>query len=130
MRISIIDDDKFIRDLCKTLASGIEGFESVDTYENGESFLSQRKEFDDKDIIILDYNFNNSSGTFNGSNRNGLSVMREMMKSNSNCFVVLISGSTFELLKDEAIEEGAYKYISKNDTFQENFINTLKKLVN
>jgi len=101
----------------------------VDTYENGESFLSQRKEFDDKDIIILDYNFNNSSGTFNGSNRNGLSVKREMMKSNSNCFVVLISGSTFELLKDEAIEEGAYKYICKNDTFQENFINTLKKLV-
>lgn len=124
--IYIVDDDIFMRDLCEKSLRGNFPDSPVYTYETGEEFLSVFNE-EDPSIIILDFNFNNAVETFNSRNKNGLSVLRILNNEFEKVSVIMISGESFEALKDEAIEEGAFSYVCKNIHFYDNLVKTVQK---
>jgi len=114
IRIFIVDDDKL---LTAALEQHIKNqialpFE-IKIFHNGNDVL--KRLYDNKpDIVFLDYNFGKNS-IDNVFQRNGLSVLKKLMFRCPYTTVVMISSQKNINIANETIENGAVKYIEKNE---------------
>lgn len=125
--IYIIDDNGFTRDLCEHVLSANFPHHKVGSFASGEGFFDHYTE-DKGAIIILDFNLDDGSCP-EKITRDGLSVLRRLNARFVKSAVIMISGEETEGLKDEAIEDGALKYLCKGPDFTEQLLSTLQKLI-
>jgi len=101
VNVLIVDDEKDFRDLFAELVTRM-GY-SVITAENGKAALEKIKK---KPIraAIIDYNM---------PGMNGLELLTQIKKQDTEVFVVLISGYGNGELETEALQKGADEYVVK-----------------
>ncbi len=101
VNVLIVDDEKDFRDLFAELVNRM-GY-SVITAENGKEALEKIKK---KPIqaAIIDYNM---------PGMDGLELLTQIKKRDTNIFVVLISGYGNGELETEAIQKGVDEYVVK-----------------
>ncbi len=109
MKIFIIDDESFMRDMVSAFLKDKfpqdEGF----TFENGESAL--KNIYQDPDVIILDFNLSKSATNAH----NGVEVLKEIKKMRPQTPVIMLTGEDSPSVAIDAVKFGAYDYVVKNE---------------
>ena len=109
LKIAIVDDSKssihYIELLLKKL-----NLTNVIAFNNPIEFLEYLKKEDNVDIAFIDYIM---------PNLNGLEVLKELKKIDSDVLTVMITNSDDENVKFEAIKNRVSEFISKNIDFSE-----------
>jgi PAS domain S-box-containing protein len=117
-RILYIEDDGDVAQLC-ALTLGARGY-AVETAANGKDGLNKfkRQPFD---LVLLDYSLPDT---------NGLEVARELIKSNPDLPIVLITSMGSEMIAAEALSIGVTRYIIKGnmDVFEHLLPEVLKAI--
>ncbi len=115
--VLIVDDDSSIRSYIRSVMNSL-GVGKIIEASNGKDCLSHYQK-SKTDIIFLDINM---------PDKNGVSVLKEILNVDENARVVMVSGdSTFDNVKT-SIASGAKGFIAKPFTGKK-FIDTMAKIV-
>jgi len=117
VNVLIVDDEKDFRDLFAELVTRM-GY-SVITAENGKVALEKIKKTPIR-AAIIDYNM---------PGMNGLELLIQIKKQDTEVFVVLISGYGNGELETEALQKGADEYVVKPmdiNKFQDTLLKALR----
>jgi signal transduction histidine kinase len=106
-KILIIDDDDVMLDSCSQTLSN-ETVE-IETAQNGDIGIQRAKTFN-PDLTLLDLKMPGKSG---------MEVLRELIKMNASCIVIVITGYGTIESAVEAIKQGAYDFLPKPFTPEE-----------
>jgi len=101
--ILLIDDEKFIRELGKTLL-GKKGYEVLEASDGDEGILVYTNNRDKIDLVLLDMIMPNKSGS---------EVYSELVKINPDVKVIIVSGFSLDGEATQLLNIGAYSFIQK-----------------
>lgn len=118
-QIIIVDDDPYFSFLIKDYLLSMCDF-NAEHFANGEEFLSHYTS-NDRRIIILDYDFGQSSTL------NGLSILKQIRSINLNAIVIMVSSVDDLETALETFRNGASDYFLKSN--KSVFANILSSLI-
>lgn len=120
--IFFIDDDKMILNLLEYTFQSRHDYEVV-SFHTGEECLSNLPM--NPSVIVLDHIL---TGT-GENNLNGLDTLKEIRKVNNEIPVVILTGQGDETLLTEFMENGANRYLTKDDFFIDSLIETIDQVI-
>ena len=118
--IFFIDDDKVILNLLEYTFQSRRDYEVI-CYKTGEECLENLHQ--GPNLIVLDHILE-SGGE---DSLNGLETLKEIRKVNKEVPVVILTGQGDEQLLSEFMENGADKYLTKDDYFINSLIETIEQ---
>ena len=119
--VFFVDDDKMILNLLEYTFKSRSGIE-VKTFFSGEECLENMHL--KPDLIVLDHIFPEDMGKLSG-----MDVLVKLKEMNSKADVIVLSCQEDENLIPQFIENGARKYISKDDYFIDDLIESIEEVV-
>ena len=120
--IFFIDDDKMILNLLEYTFQSRQDYEVV-CFKTGEECLENLHQ--KPKVIVLDH-----IPTGIGNNKlNGLDTLKEIRKINKDIPVVILTGQGDDDLLTEFIENGANRYLTKDDYFIDSLVETIQQLI-
>jgi DNA-binding NtrC family response regulator len=116
--IFIVEDDVPLNTLITKFLEK-QGFSKVNSYYSSEEMMKELKS--DQDVIIIqDYDL---------PGKNGLDTIREIKPSFPNVDFIFLSGQRSIEIAIEAIKNGAFDYIVKDNFAKENVVTKIKNLI-
>ncbi len=121
-KIFFVDDDKMILNLLEYTFQSRQDYQVI-TFMTGEECLEN---LDQKPrLIVLDHIL---SGP--GEERlSGLETLREIRKIDQDIPVVILTGQGDDSLLSEFLENGANRYLTKDDFFIDSLIETIQQVI-
>ncbi len=119
--VFFVDDDKMILNLLEYTFKSREGIQ-VKTFFSGEECLENMHL--KPDLIVLDHIFPEDLGQLSG-----MDVLVKLKEMKSNASVIVLSCQEDENLIPEFIKNGASKYISKDDYFIDDLIESIEEVI-
>jgi two-component system OmpR family response regulator len=121
-KIFFVDDDKMILNLLEYTFQSRQDYQVI-TFTTGEECLEN---LDQKPrLIVLDHIL---SGP--GEERlSGLETLREIRKIDQDIPVVILTGQGDDALLSEFLENGANRYLTKDDFFIDSLIETIQQVI-
>jgi DNA-binding NarL/FixJ family response regulator len=116
-----VDDDKMILNLMEYTFRSRDGYD-VQTFFSGEDCIDNLNL--NPDIIVLDHIFNHKEDSMSG-----LETLKKIMKSHEKISVIILSGQEDRNLIPKFIENGAKRYIPKDNFFIDNLIEAIEQEV-
>ena len=120
--IFFIDDDKVILNLLEYTFQSRDDYHVV-TYQTGEECLANLDR--DPSLIVLDHVLAGPEE----DRLNGLETLKEIRKINQEVPVVILTGQGDDLLLSEFMEQGASRYLTKDDFFIDSLIETIHQVI-
>lgn len=120
--IFFIDDDKVILNLLEYTFQSRQDYRVV-TYQTGEECLENLHQ--GPGLIVLDHILT-GSGT---SGLSGLDTLKEIRKVNKEIPVVILTGHSDDALLSEFMEQGANRYLTKDDFFIDSLIEAIQEMI-
>lgn len=120
--IFIVDDDKVILNLLEYTFKSLVGFE-VRTFNSGEDCIQNMGL--KPDLVVLDHMFYLQGNDF----MSGLETLKELRKIDKDIPVIILSSQEDKLLIREFIQNGASKYIPKEDYFIDTLVESVEKVI-
>lgn len=121
--IFFIDDDKVILNLLEYTFQSRRDY-NVNCYHTGEECLENLQL--EPNLIVLDHIL---EGAGNNS-LNGLETLKEIRKVNRDVPVIILTGQGDDKLLSEFMENGADRYLTKDDYFINSLIETIEQVLN
>jgi CheY-like chemotaxis protein len=118
--IFFIDDDKVILNLLEYTFQSRRDYEVV-CYKTGEECLENLHQ--NPNLIVLDHILE----SMDEDSLNGLETLKEIRKVNKEVPVVILTGQGDDQLLSEFMENGADKYLTKDDYFINSLIETIEQ---
>lgn len=110
IKILIIDDDEDDYFIVSDFINDIEGAKFlIEWCSNGQEAIEQFK-FGSYDLYFIDYRL---------GNKNGLDILKEAIKSNCDCPIILLTGKGNKEIDVEAMKSGATDYLIKSELSSE-----------
>jgi DNA-binding NarL/FixJ family response regulator len=121
--VSVIDDDPMMREMIIDYFQN--GFEEavVNGFSTGEEAL--QSDLKNHSLIVLDY----SLAAGNGTNMNGLQVLKKLNEFNPALPVIVLSGQDNPEIAASTLKNGAWDYIIKNENTFSRLGITVRKLI-
>ncbi|HOK50883.1 MAG TPA: response regulator [Bacteroidales bacterium] len=116
--IFFVDDDKMILHLLEYTFSGRDEY-TVRSFRRGEDCLAALDQ--NPDLIILDHTYIGNNSQFT----TGLDILREICKKNDTIDIFVLTANESEKLKEEYATLGVKKFITKNEFFIDNLIESI-----
>ncbi|KPK85669.1 MAG: hypothetical protein AMS27_06635 [Bacteroides sp. SM23_62_1] len=116
--IFFVDDDKMILNLLEYTFKSRQGID-VKTFFSGEECLQHMHL--KPDLIVLDHLFPENKGQLSG-----LETLKKLRKADQKVTVIVLSAQQDEKLIPEFLKNGAKKYISKDDYFIDDLIESIE----
>ncbi len=120
--IFFIDDDKMILNLLEYTFQSRQDYNVV-TYQTGEECLANLDQ--DPKLIVLDHILSSSGDSL----LNGMDTLKEIRKVNTDIPVVILTGQGDDGLLSEFMEQGANRYLTKDDFFIDSLIETIHEVI-
>lgn len=121
-KIFFVDDDKMILNLLEYIFQSREDYKVI-TYQTGEECLKNLDQ--EPKLIVLDHIL---AGP--GENRlNGLETLKEIRKIDNEVPVVILTGQGDDALLSDFMENGANRYLTKDDFFIDSLIETIHQVI-
>jgi len=117
--IFFVDDDKMMLHLMEYTFKCREGFE-VKSYFNGEDCINNLNL--NPELIVLDYYLSNDIE----NSMTGLDTLKKINKDREEIPVVILSRESDKKTIKQFINEGAMKYVIKDDYFIDTLIDTIE----
>ena len=117
--IFFVDDDKMMLNLMEYTFKCRDGYE-VKSYFSGEECVENLHL--NPDLIILDYYL----GDLDSNSMSGMDTLAKIVKTNKDLDVIILSREKNPELIQEFIEQGAKKYVIKDDYFIDTLIDTIE----
>ncbi|TFH26148.1 MAG: response regulator [Bacteroidia bacterium] len=121
--IFFIDDDKVILNLLEYTFQSRHDYDVV-CYKTGEECLENLQR--NPDLIVLDHILEG----VDEHTLNGLETLKEIRRINREIPVVILTGQGDDKLLSEFMENGADKYLTKDDYFINSLIETIEQVLN
>jgi DNA-binding response OmpR family regulator len=122
-KIFFVDDDKMILNLLEYTFQSRQDYQVI-TFQTGEECLKNLKQA--PRLIVLDHIL---SGP--GEERlSGLETLIEIRKKDKDVHVVILTGQGDDTLLYEFMENGASRYLTKDDFFIDSLIETIQQVIN
>jgi two-component system OmpR family response regulator len=122
MQIFFIDDDTVILNLMEFTFQSRHDYEVV-CFRTGEECLENLDQ--NPRLIVLDHILAGA-----GENKlNGLDTLKEIRKINTDIPVVILTGQGDDSLLSEFMENGANRYLTKDDYFIDSLIETIQQMI-
>lgn len=118
--IFFVDDDKMMLNLMEYTFNCREGFD-VKSFYSGEDCLKNIHL--NPELIVLDYYM----GSVEEGSLSGLDTLKKIRELGSKATIVALSREKDEATIAEFIENGAQKYVVKDDYFIDTLIDTIEK---
>jgi CheY-like chemotaxis protein len=118
--IFFIDDDKVILNLLEYTFQSRRDYDVV-CYKTGEECLENLHQ--EPNLIVLDHILE----SMDEHSLNGLETLKEIRKVNKEVPVVILTGQGDDQLLSEFMENGADKYLTKDDYFINSLIETIEQ---
>jgi FixJ family two-component response regulator len=115
--IFVVEDDAAFNKLISSYITSKSDYE-VYSYLSGEDCLE--KIYKKPDIVLMDYEL---------PFRDGIEIMNVMKKKLTNAIFIFLSGQTNVKVAVEAIKEGAFDYIVKDNHAKENALNKVEQAI-
>ncbi len=119
--VFFVDDDKMILNLLEYTFKSRAGIQ-VKTFFSGEECLENMHL--KPHLVVLDHLFPEDKGQLNG-----LEILKKLKAIDSDCTVIVLSSQQDESLIPEFLNNGAKKYISKDDYFVDELIASIENEV-
>jgi CheY-like chemotaxis protein len=120
--IFFIDDDKVILNLMEFTFQSRHDYNVV-CFETGEDCLENLDQ--DPRLIVLDHILAGVGET----TLNGLETLKEIRKVNKEVPVIILTGQGDDALLTEFMENGANRYLTKDDFFIDSLIETIQQVI-
>jgi two-component system OmpR family response regulator len=121
-KIFFVDDDKMILHLLEYTFQSRRDYQVI-TYQTGEECLKNLDQ--EPRLIVLDHIL---AGP--GENRlNGLETLKEIRKVDQEVPVVILTGQGDDALLSDFMENGANRYLTKDDFFIDSLIETIQQVI-
>ncbi|MCP4310386.1 MAG: response regulator [Bacteroidetes bacterium] len=121
-KIFFVDDDKMILNLLEYTFQARQDYDVV-TFNTGEECLQNLEQ--EPKLIVLDHIL---SGPGQKS-LSGLETLIEIRKRNPDVPVVILTGQGDDALLSEFMENGASRYLTKDDFFIDSLIETIQQVI-
>jgi CheY-like chemotaxis protein len=121
-KIFFVDDDKMILNLLEYTFQSRQDYEVV-TFQNGEDCLNNLEQ--EPKLIVLDH-------ILSGPGQeclSGLETLIEIRKKDRAVPVVILTGQGDDALLSEFMENGANRYLTKDDFFIDSLIETIQQVI-
>ena len=122
MQIFFIDDDTVILNLMEFTFQSRHDYEVV-CFRTGEECLENLDQ--NPRLIVLDHIL----GGAGENNLNGLDTLKEIRKINTDIPVIILTGQGDDTLLTEFMENGANRYLTKDDFFIDSLIETIQQMI-
>lgn len=119
--IFFVDDDKMILNLLEYTFKSRQGID-VKTFFSGEECLQSMHL--KPDLIVLDHLFPENKGQMSG-----METLKKLKETDKKVTVIVLSAQQDEKLIPEFLKNGAKKYISKDDYFIDDLIESIESEV-
>ena len=120
--IFFVDDDKMILNLLEYTLNNRHDY-NIKTFITGEECIKNL--YLKPDLIVLDHYFK----TNGVENMNGLEILGKIRKKDKNLPVIILTNAEDEEIESEYKKIGASNYISKNDYFIDNLMQTITEII-
>ena len=121
-QIFFIDDDKVILNLLEYTFHSRHDYEAV-CYQTGEECLANL--YKNPSAIVLDHILSGA-----GENKlNGMDTLKEIRKVNKEIPVVILTGQGDDELLTKFMENGANRYLTKDDFFIDSLIEIIQQVI-
>ena len=120
--IFFVDDDKMMLNLMEYTFKCKDGFD-VKSFFSGESCIENMGL--NPDLIVLDYHLGEDD-----ENMSGLETLEKIRSFNANVSVIILSREKNEETINKFLEQGAMKYVTKDDFFIDTLLDTVEKHFN
>lgn len=120
--IFFVDDDKMMLNLMEYTFKCKDGFD-VQSFFSGESCIENMKL--NPDLIVLDYHLGEE-----GENMSGLETLEKIKVINKEVSVIILSRERDEETINKFMEQGAMKYVTKDDFFIDTLLDAVEKHFN
>ena len=120
--IFFIDDDKMILNLLEYTFQSRQDYHVI-CYQTGEECVENLHQ--NPNLIVLDHILASNAG----NRLNGLDTLKEVRKINKGVPVVILTGQGDDALLSEFMNEGANRYLTKDDFFIDSLIETIGEMI-
>lgn len=121
-KIFFVDDDKMILNLLEYTFQSRQDYHVI-TFPSGEDCLANLEQ--EPALIVLDH-------ILAGPGENllsGLETLKELRKINQDIPVVILTGQGDDALLSEFMDNGANRYLTKDDFFIDSLIETIQQMI-
>ena len=122
-KIFFIDDDKMILNLLEYTFQSRQDYQVI-TYQTGEECLKNLQQ--EPSLIVLDHILSGPGGE---ERLSGLETLIEIRKIDKEVPVVILTGQGDDTLLTEFMENGADRYLTKDDFFIDSLIETIQQVI-
>ena len=119
--IFFVDDDKMILNLLEYTFKSRQGMR-VQTFFSGEECVKNMHL--KPDLVVMDHIFPSER-----RNMNGMETLKKLKKIDKNITVIVLSKQQDEKLISEFLKNGASKYITKEDFFIDELIDSIENII-
>jgi DNA-binding NtrC family response regulator len=119
--IFFVDDDKLILNLLEYTFSNRGGYE-VHSFLSGKDCIA-KLELNPR-VVVVDHFFSKNED----SSSTGLDILKKIKSINPDIAVIVLSNQEETELIEEYIQNGAYRFIRKNDYFIDELISSLETI--
>jgi DNA-binding response OmpR family regulator len=116
--VFFVDDDKMILNLLEYTFKSRDGIH-VKTFFSGEECLDHMHL--KPNLVVVDHMFTGGKGQMNG-----LQLVKKIRAIDQEATILVLSGQEDETVREDFIQSGAKRYISKDDYFIDTLIDTIE----
>lgn len=121
-RIFFVDDDKMILNLLEYTFQSRQDY-AVITFNTGEECLSNLDQ--EPKLIVLDHILSGPGEEL----LSGLETLKEIRRRDKDIPVVILTGQGDDTLLSEFMDNGANRYLTKDDFFIDSLIETIQQMI-
>ena len=121
-KIFFVDDDKMILNLLEYTFQSRRDYRVI-TFKTGEQCLENL--YREPKLIVLDHILAGPGEKL----LSGLETLKEIRKRNQDIPVVILTGQGDDTLLSEFMENGANRYLTKDDFFIDSLIETIQQMI-
>ena len=121
-KIFFVDDDKMILNLLEYTFQSRQDYHVI-TFHTGEDCLASLEQ--EPALIVLDHILAGPGEDL----LSGLETLKEIRKINQEIPVVILTGQGDDSLLSELMENGANRYLTKDDFFIDSLIETIQQMI-
>ncbi len=121
-KIFFVDDDKMILNLLEYTFQSRQDYHVV-TFRSGEDCLANLDQ--EPELIVLDHILAGPGEKL----LSGLETLKELRKINQDIPVVILTGQGDDALLSEFMDNGANRYLTKDDFFIDSLIETIQQMI-